>query len=506
MTYLVSQIWLCLLITAFISAILGWLLRGNGKNKRHALNTQWQDKYNTLNQERTDYVSKIHKLTGVTHEKERLEHKITSQQQIFDQQIERLKKKITSAENNTQQHQALLTQKDEELAISKVQLDKKTSEFEDKKQDLNSDIEEKLRLSEKKLGEEKQRNNQLVKDIEKSEWSSSQQESKEKQQRTDYQEKANTLITTQKNLDNERSQVTNLTKQLAIKEKQFNEQLNQQDIRIATTLADKEKIENNLNDVKTAYTALQQDFTKKETPFKKQLADNITHKNTAKTEENHLLSEPMVLDADKVKNDLHPTTDDLSPEINQAKKETSHTPDTKEQSTISGIKDMFASAGLAGLAKSGIEKAKDSLHQAKESLTQYPDTDEAIFPIDAIQSISNEDDNRLYTMGIKTTADLLAKTATDKGVQLLSKSLGKEEWVIRTWVNNADLIRVKGVDGILAELLELSGTNTIAELANASTDKLSEEIATVHQHITKRSTLPTLDEINLLISEAKKLV
>ena len=109
-------------------------------------------------------------------------------------------------------------------------------------------------------------------------------------------------------------------------------------------------------------------------------------------------------------------------------------------------------------------------------------------------------------MGIKTTKDLLLKTSSAQGVSLLSKSLGKEEWMIKTWINNADLMRVNGVDGIFAELLELSGINSIQALSSADPEKVLEGVTIVHNHISKRSDAPQRDEIEAVINAAKLMI
>lgn len=471
MTYLLSQIWLYLLITAFVSGLLGWLLRGSGKNKLSALNAQWQDKYDTLTKERTNNMSKLHKLTGVMHEKERLERKITNQQHSFGQQTQRLNKKLTSAAHEVQQQHALLMQKDEELAMSMAQFDKKISEFEDKKQRSNNNVRNKLQAIENKL--EKNKQSLLI----------------QKQQLKDYQEKNNTLKT---KLTTAKEKITKTTNTLKIVEHK-------------TKIANVASIQETRHHLHSATSNIAQKTNPANNSITSPLSQ-VTQPHANLSEKGELINIKDKREALAQPSKFNPSTSKTIDEITNNNKNATHTPSKKkERSSISGIKNIFANTGIAGLAKSGIEKAKDSLHQAKESLTHYPDADNVVFPIDAIQSISNEDDNRLYTMGIKTTKDLLAKTTTHKGIQLLSKSLGKEEWVIRTWVNNADLIRVNGIDGILAELLALSGADTVDKLAYSHADTIFEEISTVHQHINKRSTLPTIEDIKTLIDEARKL-
>jgi chromosome segregation ATPase len=643
MTYLLSQIWLCLLITALVAGLLGWLLRGGGKKKLRTLNEKWQDKYDALSQERNSYASKINNLSGITHEKERLENKIETQKKTYDQKLERLNTKLTTADKESQQQQLLLAQKDEELAMSMAQFDKKISEFEGDQQSSNIDLEKKLAVLEKDLSKEKHLNKKLADDIQKEAQSSSQLsqlEADAKNKLKEYQEKnialenelkstkeslANTktkLTDIEKDLDKGKLQVDNLTKGFAIKEKKLNEKLEQKEAILSNTLAEKEKVESNLQQANIAQKKLKEDLlekkqtltdkksvkpdlnqTKAATSYnisipsaktnKETLGDKISAakdsavetikapldyaKNTPKAEEKQSAVETATEKLAEEKQETHSVTDKLSQKVTEAKdaikpptdhvaQQEQHDSKPEEKSLFSemkekldssgisdklksgldkakegihnakeeithkasdakdsiksynhnhesdessnngnGIKGMLASAGIAGLAMSGIEKAKDSFSHAKDTLTHNPSAEEAIFPIDAIQSISNEDDRRLYAMGIKTTQDLLTKASTDTGVNLLSKSLGKEEWVVRTWINNADLIRIKGVDGILAELLELAGFSTVAKLATSNADTVSQGISKVHEHITKRSVLPSADEIQGFIDEAKAL-
>lgn len=396
MAYLLSQIWLCLLITALVSGLLGWIFRGGGKHKLRALNTQWQDKYDILSQERNNYATKTNKLIGMSHENDRLERKIEAQKKSFDQTVKHLNKDRVTADNEAQQQELLLTQKDEELAMSMAQFDKKITEFEDEKQASNTELEKRLVSSEKTLTEEHQQ------------------------------------------------QTTKLEKEL--------------ESAISELIATNDKL--NLSEKELITTNQKIDNLKKDLVVKK--------------------SETSSFEPENEKNTINTDTQ---------------------------TRDLFASTENAGFIKTGIEKAKNSFHQASDKVTQHNnETDDTVLPIHAIQALSEEDNQRLSSMNIKTTKDLSAKTATETGIRLLSKSLGKEEWVIRTWANNADLIRIKGIDGIMAELLELSSIDSVKKLANSNPEALSKNIAVVHEHIAKRNQLPNVDELQAIIKNAKRLL
>ncbi len=133
------------------------------------------------------------------------------------------------------------------------------------------------------------------------------------------------------------------------------------------------------------------------------------------------------------------------------------------------------------------------------------DTDQAEYPVDVIEAISKEDTKRLRKLGVKTTTDLLNKASNKEKISLLAKSLGKESWVVRSWASVADLLRVKGVDAVDGELLELSGVATVQSLVRSKLDKLAESIEVIHRHVGKTTHVPTREEISGWIENAKQL-
>ncbi len=374
MAYLLSQIWLCLLITALVSGLLGWIFRGGGKHKLRALNTQWQDKYDLLSQERNSYATKINKLAGMSHENDRLERKLEAQKQSFDQTVKHLNKNLVTVDNEVQQQELLLIQKDEELAMSMAQFDQKLTAFEGEEHSSDTGLEEKLITIEESLAKEKTLNTELRENIEQQEQSA---------------------------LQHSEVEINN--------EKQLKD--------------------------------LQQQASKLEAELEETMSE-------------------LVFTSDKL--------------------------NIAEEKLITPDQEV------------------DNLAQDNNAIDQ--ENKSTVLAIASIQALSEEDERRLSRMNIKTTEDLLVKTNTETGINLLSKSLGKEAWVVRTWVNNADLMRVKGVDGILAELLELSGINSVKQLATLKPEIISENIKAVHEHITKSSKLPDFNELQTLINEARKLI
>jgi len=101
----------------------------------------------------------------------------------------------------------------------------------------------------------------------------------------------------------------------------------------------------------------------------------------------------------------------------------------------------------------------------------------------------------LHDMGVTTTFNLLDKCHDPEGVKLISKTLGRESWVVSSWASIADLLRVKGIDGGMAEVLELGGVYSVQSLADANPEKLLQSIKAVNERVQKVGKMPDIAEI-----------
>jgi predicted flap endonuclease-1-like 5' DNA nuclease len=83
---------------------------------------------------------------------------------------------------------------------------------------------------------------------------------------------------------------------------------------------------------------------------------------------------------------------------------------------------------------------------------------------------------KLKSAGAETTKDLLklAKTPADR--KKLAEASGISEVLILKWANHADLMRIKGIGGEFAELLERVGVDTVKELKNRNAENLHEAV------------------------------
>ncbi len=112
---------------------------------------------------------------------------------------------------------------------------------------------------------------------------------------------------------------------------------------------------------------------------------------------------------------------------------------------------------------------------------------------------------KLTAKGIKSVEALLKEGATPKGRKALAEGTGISEKLILTWVNHADLFRIKGIGGQYSDLLEAAGVDTVTELATRKAANLHEKLlaANAEKNLVRR--VPTLKEVEGWIAQAKKL-
>lgn len=127
------------------------------------------------------------------------------------------------------------------------------------------------------------------------------------------------------------------------------------------------------------------------------------------------------------------------------------------------------------------------------------------YKIMEVQGIGPVYAEKLIAAGIEDTDQLLEKGATAKGRKELEEATGITTKLILTWVNHADLYRIKGVGPQFAELLEAAGVDTVKELAHRNAANLAAKMLEVNEaeHRTKR--VPVESEIQAMIDQAKEL-
>lgn len=122
-----------------------------------------------------------------------------------------------------------------------------------------------------------------------------------------------------------------------------------------------------------------------------------------------------------------------------------------------------------------------------------------------IQGVGPVYAEKLIAAGVETVDQLLQKGNTPKGRQALEEATGITGKLILTWVNHADLFRVKGIGPQFSELLEASGVDTVKELKNRVAANLVAKMTEVNEAKNLTKVVPTVVMVQKMIDQAKVL-
>lgn len=82
--------------------------------------------------------------------------------------------------------------------------------------------------------------------------------------------------------------------------------------------------------------------------------------------------------------------------------------------------------------------------------------------------------------GVTTLEDLLKKCCEKKGRKEIADKSGIGEKLVLSWVNRADLSRIKGVSTQYADLPECAGVDTVPELAQRKPENLQSKMCEIN--------------------------
>ena len=130
---------------------------------------------------------------------------------------------------------------------------------------------------------------------------------------------------------------------------------------------------------------------------------------------------------------------------------------------------------------------------------------EAGLPIEELEGIGKGFGSRLRALNIVTTHDLLESCATPEAQQSVARRMDLEDFVVRKWVCMADLMRLAGINGNYAELLEASGVHSVQQLAKQEPEKLFAKMAEVNENENRSLAVPKPSVVARWVQEAKSL-
>ncbi len=504
MEYLLSQIWICLGLIALIAGLAGWFLRGGSKNKIKAAEEEWKVKLARAQNERDYYASEVKNLNAMAEDRGSVEQNYQNEKQELSVRLEDMRMDAEMTSEAFKDQESLLKQQALELDESQRALSAKHDtehQFEKKLIDYEGDVEKStiaLRTAEEKISDLQTELDstkiQLLDTTDKLAiteglWIDSQNvaakegqtillvKDKENAQRQNpspapIQKKEKVIEA--RGIPGSGSLLSMATSSVEIVDahdtRPVNDKVTEQHFLDSA-------VTTGANSTKTTEQALDDAFAETDRNVQ---SEKIESKKTvvSTTQENELKK------SDTNKRHVDKNTDDTDDRVDY------------KSATLAG-------AGAAALGMAG--KMKDKLTQVKDDLLDKVDPSSDVYTMQDIHIINSEEGKHLSQMNIMSTEDMIDKCSSQEGVERIAKSMGKESWVVRSWVSMADLMRVQGIDTVNAELLELSGISSVQALASAKLSKLTESIKIIHKHVGKTNHVPDSDEIEKWVKSAESL-
>lgn len=125
--------------------------------------------------------------------------------------------------------------------------------------------------------------------------------------------------------------------------------------------------------------------------------------------------------------------------------------------------------------------------------------------IQKVEGIAYEHAKELSKAGVLTTEDLLREGATPQGRKDIEYVTRLPHKLILKWVNMVDLFRIKGISEEYSELLQVSGVNSVPELALRNPGHLSSKMIEVNNKKNLVRKMPSEKTVIGWIEEAKNL-
>lgn len=125
--------------------------------------------------------------------------------------------------------------------------------------------------------------------------------------------------------------------------------------------------------------------------------------------------------------------------------------------------------------------------------------------ITSIEGIGDAFSKKLGEAGVDSVEKLLETGSKPVGRQELAEKTAISHKLILTWVNHADLFRIKGIGGQFAELLEAAGVDTVMSLAQRNAANLHEKLVEANAQKKLVRQVPAQSQLEEFITQAKAL-
>jgi len=125
--------------------------------------------------------------------------------------------------------------------------------------------------------------------------------------------------------------------------------------------------------------------------------------------------------------------------------------------------------------------------------------------VTTIEGIGASAARKLEKAGIRSTEQLLDACCDSEGRSRIAGETGIGEDRLLRLVNHADLMRIRGIGGEFAEILEAAGVDSVPELAQRNADNLAASLSDVNAEKKLVRRIPTSKQLAGWIEEAGRL-
>ncbi len=122
-----------------------------------------------------------------------------------------------------------------------------------------------------------------------------------------------------------------------------------------------------------------------------------------------------------------------------------------------------------------------------------------------IEGIGPKLADKLKAAGVGSVEKLLEHGASKKGRVELAASAGMGEAQVARFVKHADLMRIKGIGGEYAELLEAAGVDSVPELAQRNSDNLHAKITEINEEKSLVRSVASAKQVAGWVDQAENL-
>ena len=122
-----------------------------------------------------------------------------------------------------------------------------------------------------------------------------------------------------------------------------------------------------------------------------------------------------------------------------------------------------------------------------------------------IDGLSAQHVDRLRSIGIRTSDDLLGYGANKRGRKKLSQVTRIGDKRVLEWIKRADLLRVPGIHVRYSDLLDAAGIESVKDLRRRNPRKLHAELNELNEQRSLVTRLPNEDQVGEWVSAAKSL-